>query len=419
MTEYVFRPSRRVSGKRVRSRLYSGRYSLVRGQKARTVPLHTPDLAVARKRLRDIVVEGQREQEGIIAPKIIRQAAGESLLGLLAEYERDLLGRGITKKYVKGTTNRIRFIVEGCGWQRLADVTPASFVSWRAGLKVAARTVRHYQTSLLACLNWLVRTERLSANPLLRVDRIQTRGKDVRPIRSFSDEELRGLFSVAGPRLPAYLVLLYTGLRKKEVKSLVWEDLHLDDDRPYLLAREATTKDREKRAIPLHPELVPVLKAFRGENYERTARAFRGTFPKRGSLLRDFKRAGIERVDALGRVVHFHSFRKTFQTLGVRFGINQRSAQELLGHSDPRLTANVYTDVPALALHSEVAKLPWVLNDAQTNAQKPLQMPISDRFRRLLSELVEMANSVGGKAVTSLSVGMKLVEVAGVEPACP
>lgn len=31
-----------------------------------------------------------------------------------------------------------------------------------------------------------------------------------------------------------------------------------------------------------------------------------------------------------------------------------------LGHSDPSLTANVYTDVAALPLHEEIAKLPWI-----------------------------------------------------------
>ena len=37
-------------------------------------------------------------------------------------------------------------------------------------------------------------------------------------------------------------------------------------------------------------------------------------------------------------MVHFHALRKTFQTLGVVAGINQRSAQALLGHSDPALS---------------------------------------------------------------------------------
>jgi hypothetical protein len=43
-------------------------------------------------------------------------------------------------------------------------------------------------------------------------------------------------------------------------------------------------------------------------------------------LIGDLKRAGIERKDGLGRVVHCRSFRKTVQSLGVRNGINQRAA---------------------------------------------------------------------------------------------
>jgi len=85
-------------------------------------------------------------------------------------------------------------------------------------------------------------------------------------------------------------------------------------------------------------------------------------------------RTGIERKDALGRVVHFHSFWKTWQTLGVRNGINQGVAQEVLGHSDANLTAKNYTDVPALALHSELAKLPWI-GDGKCGALMGAQNP--------------------------------------------
>jgi hypothetical protein len=94
MTENVFLRSRRVGKKRVRARLYTGRYSLARGEKPITVPLHTPDERVARKRLRDIVIEAQREQEGMIPPRSIRVAASTPLVELLAEYAQDLKGRG-------------------------------------------------------------------------------------------------------------------------------------------------------------------------------------------------------------------------------------------------------------------------------------------------------------------------------------
>jgi len=76
-------------------------------------------------------------------------------------------------------------------------------------------------------------------------------------------------------------------------------------------------------------------------------------FPSYDALMADLKRAGVERRDAMGRVVHFHLFRKTWQTMGVGAGISQRVAQEVLGHSDPALTANVYTDMAAVGMQGE------------------------------------------------------------------
>jgi len=82
-----------IEGKRVQARLFSGRYRLNQGDKTVTVPLNTPDRATAEKRLRDLIVEKQREQEGIIAPKVVREAAGTPLVILVDEYEADLRSR--------------------------------------------------------------------------------------------------------------------------------------------------------------------------------------------------------------------------------------------------------------------------------------------------------------------------------------
>src|ERR1700690_4004886 len=107
MIEFVFRPSRRVGGKRVLERLYSGRYALGKGEKPVTVRLNTPDKLVASKRLRDIVVEQQREREGIILPKSIRQAAATKFGELLDDYAADLEGLGRARKHVHDTTTRL------------------------------------------------------------------------------------------------------------------------------------------------------------------------------------------------------------------------------------------------------------------------------------------------------------------------
>jgi integrase len=360
MIEYVFRHSRMVGGKKVLSRVFCGRYAIERGAKPVTVRLNTPDREIARKRLRAIVLEKQREQEGIIAPKAVRVAATTPLGDLIADYEADLLGRGLDDRHVHDTIARLKRMVADTGWRALSDIRPDAFVSWRATLTCSAKTVKEYQTSAAAFLNWLVRVDRLAANPLAKIDKIDARGKQVREPLAFTEDELRRLFGVAGRRLPAYLVLLYTGQRKDEVRSLVWGDLHLDEVQPYVLVRESTTKDKDKRAVPLHRDLAALLREMRPAHATPTTSVFFGRFPTYESLRADLERAGIPHTDELGRVVHFHAFRKTWQTLGVRYGINQRAAQEVLGHSDPSLTARAYTDVAALALHSEIAKLPWI-----------------------------------------------------------
>ena len=199
-------------------------------------------------------------------------------------------------------------------------------MSWRATFTCSAKTVKEYQTSAAAFLNWLVRVDRLATNPLAKIDKIDARGKQVREPRAFTEDELRRLFAVAGRRLPAYLVLLYTGQRKEEVRSLVWGDLHLDEVQPYVLVRESTTKDKDKRAVPLHRDLAVLLREMRPSDATPTTSVFFGRFPTYESLRADLERAGIPHTDQLGRVVHFHGFRKTRQTLRVRYGINQRDA---------------------------------------------------------------------------------------------
>jgi len=91
--------------------------------------------------------------------------------------------------------------------------------------------------------------------------------------------------------------------------------------------------DKAKRAVLLRAEIAAALREARPEGVEPTKKVFWFNWPTYDILKTDLKTAGIMKEDELGRVVNFHSFYKTWQTLGVRYGINQRAAQELLGHS--------------------------------------------------------------------------------------
>ena len=226
MIQYVFKPTRQRGGKREVARSYSGRYALRAGERLVTVSLYTGSKKVAEKRLRDLVMAKQCEAEGIIQPEAIRSAASASLMSLVSEYEADLKGRGLEKRHVHATIMRIMRIIRETGWARLADVVPGSFVAWRARLGRSAKTRKEYQTSVNAFLNWLVRMGKLAVNPLLRVDRVDIRGKAVRVSRAFTVDEIARLCRVVPQdRRLVYLFLTYTGARKSEAKALKWADV--------------------------------------------------------------------------------------------------------------------------------------------------------------------------------------------------
>jgi len=424
MREFVYRRSRLVKGRRVYARYWSGGYTLAKGEKLVSVPLHTPSERVARKMLRALIESKQMEREGMIAPEAMRSAAFFPLAALVAEYEADLKGRELAASHVKESVARIRRMVTACKWSRLGDVTASSFVAWRAGFNRSAKTRKEYQTSIKAFLNWLLRLGRIAANPLAGVDRVETRGKAARLSRSYTPDEFSRLLAVASDsRRLVYQFLVSTGLRKKELKTLRWESVDLLKGVAKIMGKGGRT-----RVIPLRPELVELLRgaaddygsrcAERGVASDASALVF-SPFPSDDGLHADFKRAGIERRDASGRVVHWHAFRKTFMTWGASSGVGQRSLQAVLGHSTPVLSANVYTDVEALPLRAEVAKMPWISSVPDASPQlTPVAVNGADnsRFRALLAELLEVSKSIAPEGEPALSGASSLAARHGFEP---
>ena len=69
-------------------------------------------------------------------------------------------------------------------------------------------------------------------------------------------------------------------------------------------------------------------------------------------------RAGIPVVDARGEKLDVHALRYTAATRMARNGVPLAVAQRLLGHSDPKLTAQVYTQLDTEDLRGAVERLP-------------------------------------------------------------
>lgn len=360
MVSFVFRQRRRKNDKLEVSRLYRGRFRLQGDAAIIEVPLNTTDKKVAEKMLAEIVAERERERAGIIAPKLQRDSATRPLAEHLYDYAADLtaLGRGFT--HVRDTTKRAAKLAEECGWKVLGDISANGFVAWRSQqTRYSAKTLNEYLNSSRAVLNWMVKQGRIPDNPLKHIAHADVRGKQQRR-RAFTDDELNRLLAVAPPSIRLlYLAAAFTGLRIGELRQVVWGDLNLDSTRPHIRVRASTTKNRKEAVLPIHPQLLDELKALRPADREQNDLVFHQHAHVYRRIRIDMREARIKRLDSMGRKLDFHALRYTFATKLAASGVSQRLAQELLRHSDPRLTANIYTDVTQLPTFEAVNGLKW------------------------------------------------------------
>ncbi|MDA1166474.1 MAG: site-specific integrase [Planctomycetota bacterium] len=119
--------------------------------------------------------------------------------------------------------------------------------------------------------------------------------------------------------------------------------------------------------IPLRADLAVELRVWIAEKRE----GFSGSdtefsnlplFSVPASLLRALNRglaaAGIPKTEDRGRVVDVHAMRMTLATMLNNAGVAPRTAQEIMRHSDIRLTMATYTDARMLNVRGALHELP-------------------------------------------------------------
>jgi integrase len=378
MAHHVFKPRRTRNGKPVISRVWWGQYRLDGDSKYTRFSLKTTDKRVAQAKLDELVKREERLRAGILAPEAQTAAATKPIAEHLTEFVQYLRSSNRSRGYYRKVEQRVTRLMNECGWKLLRDVTAASFIAWRAEQTLAPKTVNDYQDAIGALLNWLKQTDRINVNPLERVGKVDGRGRRTFVRRAFTDDELKRLIQVSGPRGIVYTVAAKTGLRHGELLKLQWGDLDFDGSVPVVRVRAATTKNRKDAVIPLAADVVEALRAWRPEESRSTSLVFPRMVPNRHRVTEDLEAAGIERWRD-GKKVDFHALRTTFVTNLQRAGISRRVAMELARHSDSRLTDRVYTDESALLTADAIAKLPqvWSEKAAHIDAHGAAQRAVS------------------------------------------
>ena len=202
------------------------------------------------------------------------------------------------------------------------------------------------------------RNDRVESNPLRRVGKVERKGHERVKRRAFTDEEMERLLAVSGPYALGYLCAVNTGLRRKELASLQWGDMHLNGDGSFALVRSATTKNRKAAKIYLRGQLVQMLSEIKPAKVAGNEPVLGGRIACMRKMHEHLRAAEIPVCNEQGYKVDFHALRMTYSTNLERVGASLQVRQELLRHCDPRLTSGSYTDPTRLETAGLVEKLP-------------------------------------------------------------
>lgn len=303
-------------------------------------------------------MEGKESTE-----ELMREAVSPEFARAMAAHRDYLLAeRGLTpatlEAYRRDLLQHIAYLADREGIQTPAQVARSSLLSFLVWLReagCAASTVARKESSLRSFYAFLAEQGELSADPaaLLESPRLArplpnvlTQDEVVRLLET-PDEE-----SLLGRRDAAMLELAYAaGLRVSELLGLKIEELNLSVG--YLRCRG---KGGKERIVPVHQVAIDKIRRYLLEDREsyhpRTSQ--RVIFLNRSG--KPLSRMGFWKIlrkyvaqAGIPRSISPHVLRHSFATHLLENGVDLRSLQEMLGHSDIA-TTQIYTHVSASRL---------------------------------------------------------------------
>jgi integrase len=173
-------------------------------------------------------------------------------------------------------------------------------------------------------------------------------GKNDRPRHTeeepeiYEQEELDKLFKACNEEERLWFeFFLMTGMREQEVMHTYWSDVNFAASTvrvSHKPDRGWTPKAYKEREIPIPAKLVKKLKAWKGKADKTCALVFptAGCNPKLDFL--DCLKACAERTKLDKDDFWLHKFRSTFATRCLWAGVDLRTVQQWLGHSDMEST---------------------------------------------------------------------------------
>ncbi len=202
----------------------------------------------------------------------------------------------------------------------------------RLGAGAAPSTINKEKSALSKMFQVLVELRHIEVNPARLVRNVSEKNSKRGAYVSFKD------FQCIVDVLPVWFrpiaeTAYYTGMRRGEILALTRKNVCLDQRLILLGSRE--TKERQRKRVPIHRDLAPILETVMKIQGIGTEKIFlhNGMPVTHRDEVRWCWDRKVTKVEGLDPVPRFHDLRHTWKTNARRSGMHPEIEKSIMGHA--------------------------------------------------------------------------------------
>ena len=306
-----------------------------------------------RKIVNGVVFYAQSERE--LFQKIMnyeqRQEEGPTFAEVADEWWSEAY-EVISPNSAKGYKGALKKANEYFGDYRIKEISTPDVALWLkrlASLGYASKTVRNHKIVVSRIFQYAISLGYISSNPATLAEVPKGLAKAKRPPASQEDE--KRIIENVDLWLFPYAALM-TGMRKGELLALQWKDIDFEKNEINVTKSVYYLGDTPKLKAPKSAagtRTVLLLNGLKQELLKRRGKPDAFIFSENDGKT-PYKEMRYDRLmrnyqNKTGVTATAHQLRKSFATIAAASGIDRKVLQEIMGHSDIRLTLDVYASV--------------------------------------------------------------------------
>jgi len=266
-----------------------------------------------------------------------RVTVNQGIEAWLEQKRTELANKDTVKRYEQIMNNFKEFLREKHSSITYLDILGQEhfeeFKEYRRNVKEKEPKTINFELDMLSNLFKCLKTKRYaSSNPAEEVKRLQEPYKEE---RWYSEEEVKQILEYFKSRhkkikwYEIFATFYYTGMRRNELRFLEWKDIDWNKETILVRHKEGFKPKTDKpRPIPIHPELLPILKGLPRNKTKYVFTNTRGNIISKDKITNKLK----ETLKILGlKDGKLHSFRHTWTAHSVMKGVPSDVIQAIGG----------------------------------------------------------------------------------------